>query len=272
MRVLFLSMLFSTVVRLLHAQDAASGPLSGFGPKADEFVSKIRMIQDSVRLVQILDEKHNLVSVNIEPGSFDVKSYLAAFDKLDLKDNVRDVRIYYSMNGWINGGRPYIYLSDKVYTWATPGGREFLKQHDLTHFFEVENSPEGYFQLIVYEIVGQRFALCWHANYGEEHIICTPERLKQVHESLEGRESWGVLKINDTLVFKRDYTPQISMDRGSCTVSVYTFSPFGGLYLNRYSVKRPSLRNDPGMKGIPMNPITLLKRENIYEYDCGVMF
>lgn len=270
MRVLFLSMLFSTVVRLLHAQDATSGSLPGFGQRADDFVSKILAIQSSGRLIQVQDDIFkNFKKWTLDTSNFDVKNYVAAFDKLDLKDEIQNVKIYYM--GGFYGGYPCVYLSELLCV-DYSGTLDFLKRHDVVNHFETEDSPEGYFQLIVYEIIGQRFALCWHANYGEEHIICTPERLGQVYEMLEGRESWGVMKINDPLVFKRDYTPQISMERDSCMVSIYTFSLFGGLYLNRYSVKRPSSRNDSGTKSIPMNPITLLEREKIYEYDCGVMF
>lgn len=270
MKRLLALLLFSTPLWILSAQNIVRLDLA-FGKKADEFVSKIVAMQDSARLINV----DHMMTLDIK--SFDLEKYIAAFDKLDLRDSIEKAKIHY-YGGWLDGC-PIIYMSDgedlDYIDW------ESFAKYDLVNYFEVEDSPEGYFQLIVYKIIGQRFALYWHSNYGEVHIVCTAERLNKIYELMGKR--LGKRKVDDPLVYERDYTPKFAINKDSCTISVYTFSPFGGLLLNTFSVKRSSpyysfwpfdnlYRHDYTVKKSVRHTITILEQKWILKYHCGILF
>jgi len=261
MKKFFVPVLFSATLLALCAQMSCVADRA-FSKKADEFISRILTIQNSAKLVKDAD---GLMTLNLE--SFDVERYIASFDKLDLGNNLKNFKVHYV--GGFFAGYPMFYVQEG----------EFLPikdNHDPVKYFNVEDSPEGYLQLLVYHIIGERFALLWHSNYEEKHIICTPERLNAVYEARNNSE-YGGRKIIDSLVFERNYAPTFTVNKDSLTISVYTFSPFGGgLNLESYSIKRASpftaFPPSGGKMIPPPHTITELESKNIMKYDCGIMF
>lgn len=104
----------------------------------------------------------------------------------------------------------------------------------------VEDSPEGYFQLVVLRLLGDRFHMFWHEYYNETFLVCS----KSAWESLLQREK----KRGDpydppppsfiAAADKLDFTPRVQIGKEQTEVKVTTYSPFGGLNLHSFVIAR----------------------------------
>ena len=106
---------------------------------------------------------------------------------------------------------------------------------------QVEDSPEGFFQLIVLRLLGDRFYLFWHEFYNEVVLVCS-------------KQGWEILLQNEkqrgepytppppefiAAAEKLDFTPHIQIRDEQVEVNVMTYSPFGGLNLHSFAISRP---------------------------------
>lgn len=114
-------------------------------------------------------------------------------------------------------------------------------QYGYIRKLQVEDSPEGYFQLVVMRLLGDRFHFFWHEFYNEIYLVCS----KPAWEALLLQEkSRGAPYEPPSSKFiaaakKHDFTPKIKMVRNrQVEVSVTTYSPFGGLSVYSFIIGR----------------------------------
>lgn len=121
---------------------------------------------------------------------------------------------------------------------AASGGERF--QFGYVDRLRVEDSPEGYFQLVVLRLLGNRFHMFWHEYYNETFLVCS----KSAWESLLQREK----KRGDpydppppsftAAADKLDFTPRVQIGKEKAEVKVTTYSPFRGLNLYSFVIAR----------------------------------
>lgn len=104
----------------------------------------------------------------------------------------------------------------------------------------VNDSPEGYFQLVVLRLLGDRFHMFWHERYNETFLVCS----KSAWESLLQREKKRGKPYDPpppsfiTTADKLDFTPTVQIGDNQVEVVVTTYSPFGGLDLHSFVIAR----------------------------------
>lgn len=70
-----------------------------------------------------------------------------------------------------------------------------------------KDSPAGYFQLLAFDLIGNRFALWWHSHYGELHILCSDEYKHKIIEKYIKQEDIQPTEEQLQAIDKVDVTP-----------------------------------------------------------------
>jgi hypothetical protein len=213
-----------------------------------------------------------------EPG-FDPNDYFQVFDHLSMQPGYVLDYVYMCDFG---GGKPVVYahgIESKGYAsyreFANTNGipiqdsYETVKGSDdyLAHV-QVDDTPEGYFQLVALSIVEDQFYLYWHALYNDTQIILTQAQAWRAWKEAVRFTSSGVAEVRDPRikrVEKRisslDYTPRVTLTAGHAIVRVIVFTKWGGF-------KELTVRID---RDFPHEILQYEEDTQIW-YDCLVLF
>jgi len=187
----------------------------------------------------------------IDFSAFDLEEYLAIFDKLTL--HAPGMSPVYDHTGENGFARVYL-LADSVnfdsFVKEWEGKRdaerglfdgmdEYTENNRPSLKFRAEDSPEGYFQLIVLRELGERrFALSWHANYGKTFFACSREAIGVILEELEKSWGWDLNDEQRATIRRIDPAPKVSIEGDRCIIRVVAVDPFGGIYAQTFAVSR----------------------------------
>ena len=205
---------------------------------------------------------------------FDVNQYFTVLTSLSMEPGYRLDYVYDAYGG---NGSPVLYArSDDMEPYATfseyqkaleglAGAEEqaLLQQGYLAHVIP-EDTEEGYFQMAVLYLLGDQFYLQWHANYDDDLIVCDQGHLEEV---LEDYVMWIVEYDPDIIenilegVEEESLEPEITLKEDMAEVSLVFFTKWGGVYRVTYEISREQ----------PYQ-IEQTDLENLFEYDCGIMF
>lgn len=103
-----------------------------------------------------------------------------------------------------------------------------------------DGTEEGFFQLMVFCLMGDQFIHQWHDSYHDDLIICTKAGLDDLFSDVDsGRdEHWkmesGVRQRASTLDFK----PSVEMNEKNVTVHIVVFTKWGGFSRRSYVFQR----------------------------------
>ena len=124
------------------------------------------------------------------------------------------------------------------------------------HHIHVDDTEEGFFQLVLLVIMGAQFYLWWHANYNDWAVVCT-------HAALEALVSAGSLSPHWICERARDFdlAPSVKMSEDEVVVSVALFTAWAGLHRRWFSIRRE----------FP-HQILDSRIRTLVEYDCGLVF
>jgi hypothetical protein len=129
----------------------------------------------------------------------------------------------------------------------------------------IDGTPEGFFEYVVFQIMGGQFYLAWHANYDDAMIICEPAGVdKVIHELEYGHtleEGYRIPPDFEQEARKLDFTPYIEVSGDEVTVSLVIFSKWGGF-----------TRIDSVINREYPHKIIRIEMEKLLEYDCGITF
>lgn len=136
----------------------------------------------------------------------------------------------------------YVALSTNASLGKAPGALRadepfFFGYLDKIH---VKNTREGFFQLVVLRLLGDRFHLFWHEYYRETFLVCS----KQGWESLLQREKERGEPYQPppaefvAAAQKIDFMPRIRMGEQKVEVNVTTYGPFEGISLHYFAIAR----------------------------------
>lgn len=103
------------------------------------------------------------------------------------------------------------------------------------------DSPEGFFQLVVLRLLGDRFSLFWHEYYNEIALVCSQPGWQAV---LRREQQRGEPYAPPPAAFieaagKLDFSPSIQLTDAQVNVDVTTYCPFRGLERCHFELSRP---------------------------------
>lgn len=211
-----------------------------------------------VALQSAIDQQQMSAAMRGEdiPGKFDVNRYFTVLDKLQPEPGLVLDWVY--ANRGI-GGYPVLYArSGDAAPFAdytayagfpanareppsvTAGDRARLRYGYLEKI-RAEDSPEGFFQLAVLRLLGDRFCLNWHEYYNEIALVCSQPGWQAVlrREQQRGEPYTPPPAGFIAAAEKLDFTPGIQMNDQQVDVAVTTYCPFRGLERCRFEFSRP---------------------------------
>jgi hypothetical protein len=195
---------------------------------------------------------------------FDVNAYFTVLDHLAVEDGYfLDYVYHYDFMG----GYPVLYTmpddqpplrSFDAYS-ASLTSPERAQPSYLDHIV-IDDTAEGYVQMVVLDVMGAQFYLHWHAGYNDWQVICDGDMLDTL---LTSDGDFGSPIPDDVQQQARqlDVTPTVKLDEDVARVEVIGFTKWGGFYRVTFTISRTYPREVYDSGG-----------ENLIEYNCGVMF
>ncbi len=202
-----------------------------------DFVDRVTAVQDRV---EVDDD-------GIVPATFDLEEYLAVFDKLTMHaPGMRPVCAYHRTSP--NWGFPIIIpLADSISLDSFNASWEknedewssYIASNQLHHKFKAEPSPEGYFQLIAWLIIGRAFAMEKGDNFRSTAVVCSREALDAKFREFEKERDWfwRPIMVEDREIVRHiNPAPVIRMEQDRCIVRITTITSLGGIYAETFSI------------------------------------
>jgi len=210
------------------------------------------------------------------PSSLDVEDY---FDVLDQLRMIQGYSLDWLYHDWGHGGNPVVYArpsnSETVKEYDQLRGRGYLQSRPLLHH---DGYPEGRFleyvtfragapkeqaflQLAVLALLGEQFALSWHANYDHIELVCTTSDVQSAAETLGG---WGGRPMpaeDQAAALEIDPCPSVQLREETASVRLVVFSPFGGFLELTYT-----------FSGDFPHAIQSVDVTSLVSYHCGITF
>lgn len=192
---------------------------------------------------------------------FDVNEYLLALPHLKMEDGyVLDYVQFAGDNGSpilfaIKEGDPFfssfdemqaerLEMLDKIAKNTTTSDENEKAYRDYVYRYmdhiEIEDSPQGFVEFVIFRMTGNQFYLMWHANYHDESPICTYEDLQTtMADELrwyphEEKELKTVLEQAKGI----DLTPSVTFQEDVVIVKLMIFTKFGGLIQTETTIKQ----------------------------------
>jgi hypothetical protein len=234
---------------------------------------------DALKALQPASIPDNLRQINGKKvgGEFDTNQYFSVLTHLKLKDGYALDYIYYYFG---DGGSPHVYVRPVNQTpfnnLREVTSKIHLPDNDLDNLpllsltednttgnkIVIDGTKEGFFEYTILQILCNQFYLHWHSNHDDTIIICSQEKLNEVIEEKQNGD-FGLKMPSDTVkkAKKLDYNPDILFSDNTVTVSLLTFTDWGGFYRTVYTINR----------AYP-HTIADVKKDLLVEYQCGVTF
>jgi hypothetical protein len=127
----------------------------------------------------------------------------------------------------------------------------------MEQVYVVDGTPQGFFEYVVLEMVGNHFYLWWHAQEEDDRIVATNERLGEVLDLVAGEMDADDMDRARSV----DPTPRVTLDADRATVEVVSFTRWGGLYRTTFTIDR-----------IFPQQILDVTVESLAACDCGLTF
>ena len=216
------------------------------------------LVDKFVAFQHTIDDQQMTAAMRGDPitNKFDVNGYFTVLDKLRLKSGL--VLDWVFANRGI-GGYPVLYAraSDAApftdyatYSGIPANAREpqgvTAEDHERLRYgylekIRAEDSPEGFFQLVVLRLLGDRFCLFWHEFYNEIALVCSPPGWQAILQREQKRGEPYTPPPPDFIsaAEKLDFAPSIKMGDTKVDVDVTTYCPFGGLNRQHFEISRP---------------------------------
>ncbi|MFH0896269.1 MAG: hypothetical protein V2A54_17685 [Bacteroidota bacterium] len=200
----------------------------------------------------------------IDTNKFKVNDYFSLFDKIKMEKGWK-LHFYYHYDGM--GGYP-VFMAlrenqafEKVFPSEEKSSAvwKYVDSIPLFDHIEVDPSPMGYFQYMVFLLKGSNFALFWHSGYGFNELLCS----KKACNELASRKV-DYLKFNTEQKNKlRNLNPEpvIEETADSCFIQLHLFNAWAGVTKMNFAISK-----------VFPHRIKRGKEELIMQYSCGLIF
>lgn len=224
-----------------------------FDNYCDYFVTKLRIEQKNIKVDYLKD------SVKVD---FDIKDYLQIFDELAIEKGWK-VEFYYFYNG--DAGRPlFLALQDdtslKDLLNSFNDKYEIFRYNDSVNVFnhiKVSGTEKSYYQILILNLLGDDFALFWHAGYGSLDLLTSKRAVDNLKSIRNGKD---FDKIKDA-ISKIDTKPIYKTTSDSVMITLKCFNDWSGLSERTYSIRTK----------FP-HKINLINDSILIKYNCGILF
>jgi hypothetical protein len=198
---------------------------------------------------------------------FDVSSYFTVLDRLSVEDGYRMDYVYHFGGG---GGAPVLYTQPEdetpyltVRDYSEALHQPKLNIHKFPDYRErivIEDTPEGYMQMVVLDVMAEQFYLFWHSNVNDWEIVCNEEMLETL---LDPERPFGDLMPDEVRTQARglDLTPTVEIGEDTARVQVIMFTQWQGFLRVTTTIDRAYPRE-----------VYESGNERLVEYDSGVRF
>ncbi len=194
-------------------------------------------------------------------GEFDPNRYFEALTHLKMREGFT-LDYAYSYQGI--GGQPLLYarpVDEKPF--QTEAEFNVAKPESFLYAVQTDDSPEAYLQFSLLALMGSQFYLYWHAGYNDSQVLCGLSDIERII-SENARFDFGAKLTPMQKLKARGISqpgPLVTINDDRVTVSMLTFTNWGGFIQRTYTLKRAF-------------PHTILEVQNetLVEYNCGVMF
>jgi len=225
-------------------------------------ISDCPEILTAVRNIQPTDIPQILLETGTKQGDeFDVNDYFKVLTHISMQDGYSLDYIYH-VDGL--GAFPILYaLPDGQAPYASVDEvPENTELWDFREYLDVEDVEQGYFEVVVMQIMAGQFYLNWHANYNDMQIVCSRDDVNAIISDINAADFGYEFDIPQQTKARalQNIEPLVKLTNDSAIVEVVTFTKWGGFFRQTYTISRSF-------------PHTIeMKEENIVEYDCGIMF
>jgi len=226
-----------------------------YGYKYQKLVNNIILYQADINLLS-----NNGVH-RIDSTTINLDTYFQIFDKLKIEPNFK-LNYYYQSN-YLEGfpiflalkqkesldsillrfkeyQPPEIFMGDSIdgktiisnefYNYAT------TELNPMPHIV-VEDSKMGYFQYLIFYLIGDRFCLFWHAT--RKDILCTKSylliKVKDLAAKDESNNFSKVQKRRSKRIFPQ---PEIKLEKDNCSIELVEFDERYGFSKSKYFINR----------------------------------
>ncbi|MHB9032828.1 MAG: hypothetical protein ACYC6L_07260 [Anaerolineae bacterium] len=209
--------------------------------------------------------KHLLTENPKKDGSeWDVNDIFTVLTHLQVKQGCQLDYVYH-YDGM--GGYPVLYTypadetpfeTESAYQKALSQGPAGKYTGVYTDCLQVEDSPEGYFDYVLFRLMANQFYLFWHTGYNDTRIVADTLALEALFKDagLGASIPAGTRKQAQKL----DLEPQITLDRDLVIVRVITFSAWQGFMRETWTINRSE-------------PHAIDRKYDVLiPYNCGIMF
>ncbi len=194
--------------------------------------------------------------------AFDVNQYFTVLDHLSMETGYT---LDYMYRKEYMGGNPFIYsrkTSDPPFT-TSAEIQEFIEQGATSFSFldhiRVDDTAEGFFQLVTLRTMAAQFYLWWHAGYNDKTIICDEKAANEIVSGLRSEYAPTAELLKQ--IPQLNYAPKIDIQKNSVNVKVVVFTKWGGILQEEYTINHQ----------FP-HTITNSEPKTLVAYDCGLRF
>jgi hypothetical protein len=228
---------------------------SACAPRNTSILSTCPDVKQSIQ--RVLDFAHlpdYLFENPIRTGSeFDPKAFFEILPNLSMKEGYVLDYVYYAEGG---GGEPILYArptDQKPYTstdefLATQGGETadyiFDDIPEYLDYLEIVDSPQGYFEFVMFKNYVEQFYLFGLAGYrfNDMDIVCNKETVEQIIAETNA-SNFGA-KFTEPQQKQaeamRFIEPRVTMNKDTAVVEITSFTIWGGFYKQTFTINRSS--------------------------------
>lgn len=238
------------------------------------------------KFIDGLVELQNLADIKLEKKDstyhcdLDFESYLNYFNQLTIDPNW-SLESHYRHFG--DAGRPLILaferndslamkIKDELSKPVKELDEEFADWNLSEKLFDYQDSVDyltpikiksgsGYFQFLIFALLGDNYCRFWHSNYGHLNLITSKQRIKELTE-LKDDFYYKFSSKEKSQALSIDPLPKIEIhDKDSVSIRIVTLGPWDGFIEREFSITKewPHILKE-------------YKKNVLMEYDCGIMF
>jgi len=216
----------------------------------------------------VISAQHNIKLVG-EPSEYNLENifpiYFKTFDCIYVEEDwVIECYYYYGYDS----GYPVIYVRktpedinvllshiDNNGYHNNLGIFEYCSKVKAFDHLKVSDIKKGLFQLLIFQLIGDHFALFWHSLYNRIDIICSKRDLNKLlkKKMFTDKQNEKIQNIN--------FFPFIEENTESITYKLLIFSEWIGLTEKTYNVKK-----------IFPHTISLINEKLLVHYDCDTYY
>jgi len=204
--------------------------------------------------------RKNAVRIGLE---FNAGSYFSALTHLSMSDGyVLDYVYKYDFMG----GYPILYPRKvwqlPFFTYSRYLRRNVGKEpeYEYLNYVQVDDTEYGFFEFVVFRIMGGQFYLHWHAGYNDDTVVCDSSGLEMILSEIDYMYASEYSSVPDE-ARSLDIEPVVALEDRTVLVEVIYFTKWGGFKQASYIISRDF-------------PHTVLNEEHetLVPYDCGWVY